>query len=177
MFMGWLCVKKSFASSLSRFARDAWLFPLAPHRLHLSCRNGVPDLATVVTTVMTCPFSQAVPADFMKGNPFQTCGLLFHIFLFNDPSWVARQAQVEVSPRTTCCSSCLLLSDRCNTRRKPDTSFRVFRHPRAWAKERRFEKGKTGCQRSGLWKLWLTILDAAFTAKAFGASRIKPENF
>jgi len=29
---------------------------------------------------MTCSFSQVLPADWMKGNPSQTCGLLFYIF-------------------------------------------------------------------------------------------------
>ena len=40
----------------------------------------MPDLATVSVTVMTCSFSQVLPADWMKGNPSQTCGLLFYIF-------------------------------------------------------------------------------------------------
>ena len=40
----------------------------------------MPDLVTVSVTVMTCSFSQVLPADWMKGNPSQTCGLLFYIF-------------------------------------------------------------------------------------------------
>ena len=64
----WKVKKRSLSYSL---ARDRPLF---------WCRDGVPDLATVSVTVMTCSFSQVLPADWMKGNPSQTCGLLFYIF-------------------------------------------------------------------------------------------------
>ena len=69
---GWPLREKVKKRSLS--------YPLARDRPLFWCRDGVPDLATVSVTVMTCSFSQVLPADWMKGNPSQTCGLLFYIF-------------------------------------------------------------------------------------------------